>query len=196
MTTIYLLRHVKYSNPEDLCAGRLPFELSEEGMADALKLQKYFEDKDITKIYSSQVMRCKQTAETVSNGEISIEFDQRLLETLTVRQGVPHGNNTENYYGYVHILGGETQQDVFDRVSDFWDSMKWEDNKNYIVCSHGDPLHFLYLHLYHKDLGMELEEGVEISNLPGYPGKGSVRQVRLENGELEIGEIIGIEDLD
>ena len=68
---IYLLRHCEYVNPNNIMPGRLPVELSEEGLNQAKRLRKYFMDKDIGMIYSSAVRRCKQTAEIEWQGKLT-----------------------------------------------------------------------------------------------------------------------------
>src|SRR5260221_3612882 len=86
--TIYLVRHAMYSNPQNVVAGRLPLSLSEEGRAQAEKLNTYFADKNISKIYSSAVQRCKETSEIIVNGQIPLAFDRRILEGFSAAQGL------------------------------------------------------------------------------------------------------------
>lgn len=191
MTNIYLVRHTNYENPEDICAGRLPFVLSKEGLVEAERLKKFFQNKDIHKIYSSQVERCKQTATIISNEKIPIEFDLRILETMTLRQGVV-GNNGYNYYGYRHIVGGESNVDVQKRMIEFFENINWEDNKNYIICSHGDPLYFLYQYLAKIQITEEIELDQPFPEYPNYPSRGSVRIISRENAneEWKVGKLI------
>lgn len=87
MTKLYLVRHCQYANPKGILPGRLPVELSEEGLREAVRLRLFFKDKHINKIYSSAVRRCQQTSEQISSGAIPIEYDQRLLETFSAYQG-------------------------------------------------------------------------------------------------------------
>lgn len=194
MTTIYLVRHATYENPDDICARRLPFPLSEEGRAQALKLQRYFAPKDIAKIYSSVVERCKETAEIIADGKIEIEYDQRLLETLTAGQG-RKGNNGYNYYGYRDIVGGENNQAIQDRMINFFRSTNWEEGKNYIICSHGDPLYFLYLYLKELPIISDIKLDQPIPEYPNYPARGSILPLTYIDGDWEVGAIINQVDL-
>lgn len=123
MPNIYLLRHCDYENPRQILPGRLPLELSESGKKRASQLKEIFKDKSISKIYSSEVLRCKQTAEIIADGKIPIIFDKRLLGT--------------------HL-------DVQTRTADFYEEIKKKlgSDENAIICSHGDPLQTIYAHVY------------------------------------------------
>lgn len=143
---IYLLRHCEYDNPRHILPGRLPVELSEIGGKQAEKLRDFFAEKNIIKIFSSPVLRCKQTAEIIANGKIPIEFDRHLAEVITAYQGY-WVENYDLYYTMREALGGELNIDVQNRIVDFWKNTKFESGKNYLICSHGDPLYFLYQYL-------------------------------------------------
>lgn len=122
MSSIYLLRHCDYSNPRNILPGRLPLELSEKGKEQAEKLKNHFIDKHIGKIYSSAVLRCKQTSEIIAAGSIPIIFDQRILETFSAYQGYWE----ENWHGtgwhlfsHKKELGGEGLVDLQKRMQIF-----------------------------------------------------------------------------
>jgi broad specificity phosphatase PhoE len=87
MPKMYLLRHCDYDNPRTILPGRLPVELSEQGKRRAQELQQFFADKEIAAIYSSAVLRCRQTVEIIADKKIPIFYDARLLETLSAYQG-------------------------------------------------------------------------------------------------------------
>lgn len=191
MTIVYLVRHTEFENPEGLVAGRMPLQLSEIGIMNAQKLNKYFSNKDISKIYSSFVERCKQTAEIISGGKIPIEYDLRILESFTARQGTK-GEGGFDHFGYRHVLGGEDYKVIQKRMVDFWENTNWEEGKNYIICSHGDPLYLLYQHLAgHKrvnDFNLGEPPPVFRNDQP----KGSIRPIAMCDGKLDIGDILEV----
>lgn len=189
MVKIYLVRHTEFENPDDICAGRLALPLSTIGLEQANKLKKYFLDKDIRHIYSSEVERCKQTAEIISGNTIPITFDTRLLETFTARQGA-EGNNGYNYYGYREKFGGENNTDIQTRMLDFLNDTKWEDNNSYIICSHGDPLYFIYQYYAGIPMPSPIRLGQPIPDYPGYQPRGSVRIMIKEGDNWQVGELI------
>jgi broad specificity phosphatase PhoE len=139
--------------------GRLPVELTENGKKQSKKLCDYFADKNIFTIYSSEVLRCKQTAEIISGGKIPVVFDKRLLEVLNAYQGF-WNTNSKFAYSMRKILGGESNQEVQNRMTDFWNNVGFEKDKNYIICSHGDPILFLKFYLDKTPLTKEMENGI------------------------------------
>jgi probable phosphoglycerate mutase len=176
---IYLVRHCEYANPDNIMPGRLPVELSEEGLERAGRLRKYFADKDIGVIYSSAVRRCKQTAEIISAGKIAIVYDQRLLETFSAYQGYNFGNRQIDWrlgYRRRDKLGGESFAQVQQRGVEFWDWLVENESRNVIICSHGDPLYGIYLHL----LGKPPLTDEEVSVPGDYIPKGGVAEVEWQ----------------
>ncbi len=186
---VYLLRHCDYDTSRNILPGRLPVELSPKGIERAKKLRDFFADKHIEKIFSSAVLRCKQTVEIISNEKIPIVYDKRLLEVLAAFQAYW---NPDPYLVYWtrHELGGETN--IQKRIVDFWKNTYFEDGKNYIICSHGDPLYFLYLYLTRQQLPKELNYGEKTEWPKMYLPMGGIWPVEKKSGEWKVGKIIKI----
>ncbi len=186
---VYFVRHGQYHNPRGIYPGRLPVPLSKEGRAEAVRLCRFFKNKQIDRIYSSSVLRCKQTSTIISDGILPIQYDVRLLETFSAYQGYWKLEKTGNvpdawadFYGHRKELGGEDYSNVQNRMISFFnDLLTWPD-KNVIVCSHGDPLQSLYYHLTGQKLPSVEEEQGEFGN-PLYQKKGSVRLLTVEDGQ-------------
>jgi len=181
--SIYLLRHCDYDNSRNIIPGRLPILLSSKGIEQANNLKKYFSDKSITKIYTSAVERCKQTAEILSGGSIPIVLDKRILETFSAYQGYWGENlqaNGFHFFSHIQELGGESLADIQKRMADFWDEIFPEENGNVIICSHGDPLQVLYSYIHSQPL---VTDEVE-TNAPGWMEKGEFIELVFEKGKL------------
>lgn len=189
MITLYLIRHATYSNPRGILPGRLPVELSAEGIEEAKRLRKYFVDKTIERIYSSAVLRCKQTAEIISSGKIPLEYDQRLLETHSAYQGY-WVDDVRFFYGVRNELGGESYQDVQNRLAEFYRMTHFENGKKYIICSHGDPLYFLYKYLTQQQLQPEHNTSEKVTSPRDYPQMGSILPLIIEAGKVKMAELI------
>lgn len=187
--TIFLIRHAEYDNSRHILPGRLPVELSEKGKEQAKKMQKFFASKKIEKIFSSEVLRCKQTSEIISSGKIPIVYDKRLLEVLGAYQA--YWDEDPHYaYWMRDSLGGELNRDVQNRMIDFWKNAGFETEKNYIVCSHGDPLYFLYLYLINGKLPEEVAFGQKIVWPKIYLPIAGIWPVEKKDGEWKVGKII------
>ncbi len=180
MPSIYLVRHCEYDNPRNILPGRLPVELSAAGRVRAAELQRFFADKEITIIYSSAVLRCKQTAEIISDGKIPIIYDQRLLETLSAYQGFwGESQSAEGFEFFLHKaeLGGEGLVDIQKRMVDFWQEVTSNLQENILICSHGDPLMVLHHHIYKLPLP---DDNAGENNLAGWLEKGEFAKVTIK----------------
>lgn len=179
---IYLVRHADYKKDYGLLKGRLPVELSDKGVEQSMELRKFFKELNVEIIYSSAVKRCKQTAEIISDGNIEIEYDLRLLEALVPYQGYKEGSWASDAYAHQDELGGETVKDVSERITDFYESLITKNHENVVICSHGDPLYFLYVKLTGEKI---LDDYNELRRLcPDYQTKASIRLVEVVDGSV------------
>lgn len=196
MKQIYLVRHGEYYNPRHILPGRLPVSLSDVGNTQVEKLATFFQGKSIEVIYSSAVLRCKQTSETISKGKIPIKFDQRLLETHSAYQGYwfDQGEKLDWFHFFDHIedLGGETMKQIQERVLSLWNEIIKRKEQNIIICSHGDVLDALYETLSNIPLREDSSEFSEYSQT-----QASIREVVIDDsGEVEIEPMIRNEELE
>jgi 2,3-bisphosphoglycerate-dependent phosphoglycerate mutase len=179
MKNIYLVRHCEYSNPRNILVGRLPVELSEKGKDQAAQLAAFFQEHPVERIYSSAVRRCQQTSEIIATGNIPVTYDQRLLETLSAYSGYWFEPGQEldwtHFMSHRSELGGESYQDVQTRMVSIFKEATTASENDVILCSHGDPLHMLYLFLNH---GQYDENVFDEFNDPEYQPKASIRTVR------------------
>lgn len=185
MNSIYLLRHCEYNNPLNILPGRLPVELSPEGKNNAVRLAEYFADKNIGRIYSSAVERCKETSAIISDQKIPIVYDKRILETLSAYQGYWGKNMHEvgyHFFSHRDELGGENLEDIKIRMTDFWNEITAGLRENIIICSHGDPLQVLFSYINNQPIvaGNAKEE-----NIPGWMEKGEFIEIVWDSKLVE-----------
>lgn len=192
---IYFVRHADFDNSKTIMPGRLPVPLSEKGKAQSIKLKKFFRDKKIARIYSSSVERCKETSVIIADDRIPIMFDTRLLETLSAYQGY-WGDDRKAFYSFREELGGETNKNIQDRMIAFWKYVIDRSEGNIVVCSHGDPLDFLYEYLVKEPLDAEPKPFAAWPETDHYQPKASIRPIALfSDGTYKIDKIILNEDL-
>lgn len=148
MTTIYLVRHCEYDNPEKVVPYRLPgFPLNAKGKKEARLIAEYFKGKKIAVIYSSPLLRAKQTAELIAfKLNLKVRLDSLLLETKTPLQGMRREGFFRKYdfiFGEDEHLknGGETIEEINTRMKKFIGRiLEKHPHQRVIVVSHGDPL--------------------------------------------------------
>ena len=125
--------------------------LTETGILDVKEKAKYFKDKKIDLVFSSNLTRAISTANLVIkelNNDLELNKDSRLND---ISFGVFEGKSISEYRDFFNgdelskfnkaPEGGETLNDVRKRVGDFIYEIeeKYQD-KNILIVSHGDAL--------------------------------------------------------
>lgn len=147
-TQIYFIRHGEVFNPQKVWYGRLPYySLSAIGRLQIENTAKILLDKNIDVIYSSPLLRTRQSAEVI---KIKLQlpkvyFSDKLLEVKSSLQG-----NTDAYMLSINYnfyasqekkIIGETIEQVSKRMQQFIDKvLKFHKGKSIAVVSHGDPI--------------------------------------------------------
>lgn len=148
-TTLYFVRHCEFDNPQQIITSRLPgFPLSSQGKKTARLIAAYFKDKKIRAIYSSPILRAKQTAEIIGSAiNLEIIINSLLIETKSPFQGKKIGSfeqviGTEFFFEKEHLDGGgETPGEIVARVGKFTREMlRKNPGEEIIAVSHGDPI--------------------------------------------------------
>ena len=164
----YILRHGEaHSNVKGFVSSwpeKVDNPLTERGVEQAEEAGEKLLGEDIDLVFSSDVLRCKQTAEIVT-GQIKVEpkYDERLRE---IDFGIFNGKPVADFVGHFksrdeRINGkapkGESYGDILKRVKNFLDEMEETyEGKKILVISHQAPLFILEGVL----LGYSLEESV------------------------------------
>jgi len=148
----FLLRHGQaLSNIENVIScwpEKREFPLTEEGRVQIKESADKLSDKKIDMIFSSDLLRTKQTAEIVAEKlGLGIKYDERLRE---YNVGV---YNSKSIFEYVKIFGsqlerfnkkaenGENYNDVKKRIRSFINERENEfEGKNILVVSHQIPI--------------------------------------------------------
>jgi len=154
MTTIYLVRHGEYENPDYVFPCRLPgFGLSVRGRAQVRQLAaSYFANKPVVALYSSPLLRTKQTAQILAETlHLSIMFDDRLLEVTTHADGVPmklfdETNGGLSYTPEYQAKGAESIEDLIIRMDNFiQEKVRKHQGREVLIVTHGDPMRYVVM---------------------------------------------------
>lgn len=148
---IYFVRHGEVENPEGIKYGRLPgFPLTQKGIAEINETAEKLRGVGIEIIYSSPLLRTKQSAEIISEKlKLPTIYDDRLLEH---DHGKYTGVKTEEYVKMEYWRSGaETLEKCGDRVIDFLYDVKSQNKYQTIaVVGHQGPIVMAILNLAHK----------------------------------------------
>jgi broad specificity phosphatase PhoE len=146
-TTIYLIRHGQVYNPNKILYGRLPhFGLSETGKKQIEETAAFLKDKQIDEIFSSPLLRARQTAGIIVN-ELKLHplhFSKLLIEVKTSYQGRKQ-NTLDKLQSQVYLKplnpSDETIEQLANRMKKFIQQIqKNYPGKHIVAVSHGDPL--------------------------------------------------------
>jgi probable phosphoglycerate mutase len=178
-TDIYMVRHAHVHNPQDVLYGRLPsFHLSELGFRQARQLAEFLGGRTIEAIYSSPLLRARQTAAVISRSlpQIPVHRSSLLLEVLTSYQGQPNSILQPGFTFYEPRMGemDEGMTDVYNRVSRFLRGVvRRHAGQAVVAVSHGDPIAIMRLGLMEQPFTpVALHSTV-------YPARASINLVTL-----------------
>ena len=164
----YLLRHgrnIHQTDLKDICYGwpddEIPCELDEAGIREVTLSGLKLKDCDINLIYSSDILRTKQTAQIVASilGINEIKFNQKLRDlNWGVFAGGPKKDALGFYEGKNRMTDrpekGESWGDLQKRVVEFLEELESKyEGKNILIVSHGDPI--LFLEAFANDWDLE-----------------------------------------
>jgi probable phosphoglycerate mutase len=133
-------------NIEGKLQGRLNSPLLPESITVIKKIADFLYDKNVAIIYSSPLMRCEETAKTVTSAlcipytldECLVECDHGLCEGLTLDEAhIKYSRELEERERdkwNTPWVGGESYSDVFERAKTF--SVRIDPSQNALVIAH------------------------------------------------------------
>lgn len=150
-TNIYFLRHGEVDNPGKVLYGRLPgFSLSVEGKRRIEEVSQLFLNKTIRHLYSSPLLRARQTAEITGRNLCLFPRISSLLNEVKIYcQGISldaYKNKIQPrlYQKENQKMGQESVESIKARMLKFLNIMvNKHSGDNILVVSHGDPITIL-----------------------------------------------------
>lgn len=178
-TSIYVVRHAHVHNPGDVLYGRLPrFHLSEMGFHQAQQLADFLSPRRIDAVYTSPLLRARQTAATILDSLPGVPSHRSglLLEVRTGYQGSPNSimKTGFSFYEPPLVETDESMAMVYERMSRFLTrAVHRHPGRSIVAVSHGDPIAIMRLGL--------LQQPFTVANLHStvYPARASVNLVTL-----------------
>ncbi len=154
-TNIYLVRHGEVHNPKQVLYGRLPrFRLTEKGKQQIEQTANFLNDKNINAIYSSPLLRGRQTAEIIRKklNLPKIFLLNGLHEIKTSAEGQPGKKldliNHDYYSPPIWKINDDTMERIANRMNkSIKQILKKYQSKSVVAVSHGDPILILKLFL-------------------------------------------------
>ena len=142
MKRIWIIRHGQSENNRSgLLSGWIDTPLTEQGIKDAEKIRPVLEKEHFDRVYSSDLVRAKTTAETALPGVV-YETTPKLREmnlgelagrspSIIPKDQLPYLSNV----GY-SAFGGESREEFYARISSFADELAASEYDSIAVFSH------------------------------------------------------------
>ena len=154
-TIIYFMRHGEVYNPSGVVYGRLSgFRLSENGIKQVEKSSLFFERVKLDKIYSSPLLRARQSAQIIADHlHKKVQISRLLTEVKLVHEGVSLEKYHRKLQPYIYDSkyqkeGQESIDQITMRMMKFVKLItKKHKNKSVLAISHGDPIMILKTHI-------------------------------------------------
>lgn len=191
--TIYLVRHAKpdYPGGQRMCLGQkndLP--LSAYGMEQAQQLGKYFEHLEIERVYSSPLLRARQTAAPIAGNDRPLHVLPDLIELYGGEwDGRPfseiHAEYPEYFIpgsGFSCPPGGEKDENGLARARKALDYVGRQVTGNAVVVAHSGINRLLLCSLLGKPLSEKKQipqDYASVSVLQNTDGMWKVEKVNL-----------------
>jgi probable phosphoglycerate mutase len=180
-TSISLVRHGQVHNPRNIFYGRLPrFRLSREGVRQARAAGQALEGQQISALFSSPLLRARQTAGEITSffPGLELQLSRLLLEIHSPWDGKPSAvvdrRRGDIYTGSDSRF--EQPRDVALRVRRFFDRvLKTHRGGKVAAVTHGDVVAFAVLWASRAEVSARCKAGlVEYGVTDGYPATGSI----------------------
>lgn len=154
MRTIYLVRHGHTDigpGHKAVCLGRKDVPLTHEGVKQAERLAQYFRDKKIDSIYSSPLIRCRETARILAEKSGYKNLPAAIVEDFTEVDtgewdGIAFTEIMEKYpekyaergkhLGTFVIPGGESLEKAGERFTDAFEKVLAESRGDLLIVAH------------------------------------------------------------
>ena len=164
---LILVRHgLTEANKNGITNGQLDEPLAEDGKVQAQELADRLKDKSIDIIYSSPLKRATLTALPIAEklGK-TINVDRRLIEvSFGEFEGRPNKEVKEalgdemrdlfNKYEYdLTPYGGESSEQVEERVKSFLEELKAEPYRSVLIVTHGGIVRWLHYFVTGEKIG-------------------------------------------
>jgi len=150
-TVLFFVRHAEVHNPRDVVYGRLPrFGLSARGREQAARLADCLADLPIAAIYTSPLLRARQTAAAIAarHPGVPVRRSTLLLEIRTGWEGTPNKEIPKGTSFYVQRRRDDDEDiaAVLARMQRLVRRLLRRHAGQTVVCvGHGDPIAILAL---------------------------------------------------
>ena len=152
---VHLIRHPKPNIAKGVCYGQADIELEKGWEDDVLKINNAISDVEV--FYSSPLKRCRQLAEKIGK---NIQYDDRLMELnfgeweQRAWDDIDPISLEKWMKDYLNEAppGGESANELYNRVGDFLENLKAQNHKKVVIVAHLGVFRAIYSYLENVSL--------------------------------------------
>ena len=159
---IYLVRHGQTDwNLEKKTQGHTDISLNDNGREQAKLVSKVIKDYKIDKIYSSDLLRARETADIINEKfGLNILTDNRLREiNYGDLEGIPRTMLSQDVWDVFNNnpleLHAEPMLDVYTRIKNFFDSLNYDED--ILIVTHGGALRAIMYYISNREFFDKIE---------------------------------------
>lgn len=191
-TKISFIRHGNVHNPGNIFYGRLPrFRLSEKGEEDAKKAADFLRDTSLAAVFSSPLLRTRQTAAHIltCHPSLRLSISKHLHEVRSYFEGKSQSELNRVAMDVYHHKDSRWEQpeDVLNRTIKYLKKVR----RNYCgsqvaAVTHGDVV--LFAMFWALGITVTPENKLDlskISSIPEYPATGSITTLTFYSADME-----------
>ena len=190
-TLISLIRHGQVHNPEGLFYGRMPgFALSNAGYTEAKRAALFLSKKPLTALFSSPLLRARQTANEIAifQGSLRIKISRLLNEVNSAFEAQPM-RQIESQDGEVYASADpkfDQPYDVFNRSRRFIAKiLRRYAGQHVAAVTHGDIIAFTLIGFSDLPIKSESKTSLKLLGISDpYPATGSVTTLSYQTGSF------------
>lgn len=180
---IYLIRHTTPDIELVHCYGQTDLDVAETFPQELKRLQSVLPDLNNVKVYSSPLVRCKKLAEALDLGKVHLE--DRLMEFNFGDWEMMRWDQLKSKefkfwqedFVSRRAPGGESFQQMHDRVMEFFDQAIIENSKDLVVVCHGGVIRAIVANILHMPLIHMFKLNIDF---------GSVSKVIINESKLKV----------
>lgn len=182
MTIIHFVRHGEVHNPQNILYARLPrYRLSDRGRAQVQSTADYLKDRPLVAVYSSPMLRARQTAAMIAAPHsLKVSVNRLLNEIHTPYEGQTHDFlESIDWNLYENLEDGyERAEDIMSRVQKFTAQMrKKHAGQEIVAVTHGDIV--LFVQMWARNLPLN---HVARRSIQPYPATASINSLIFHDG--------------
>lgn len=165
MRKIYLIRHgtPDFEDSQKRFIGQTDLSLSSQGKQEMLKVKAYLSDKNIEKIYSSPMVRCKVSAQLIAGNDIPIIFkdglkeislglwENKTFDEIRLRYPEEFRKRGENFTNF-KPENGESFFECLERAKTVFEEIAGDSTGNVAVIGHAGLNRSLLCWIHNRDL--------------------------------------------